>query len=61
MEIVITEEYRRQVREDLEQQIRWIKEIPAHQFPGWMNVVWAMERAVTVLSATILPSGKDGS
>lgn len=60
MDIIVTEDYRRRVREDLEIQIRWITEMPTHQFTGWENVVWAMERAAVVLSAIVLPAGKEG-
>ena len=60
MDVFVTDEYRRDVREDLELQIRWIKEIPAHQFPGWQNAVWAMERAAVVLGAIVLPAEKKG-
>lgn len=36
---------------DLEIQIGWIKDIPAHHFPGWVNVVNAMDRTVAFLKS----------
>lgn len=34
---------------DLELQIDWIENIEGHQFPGWMNTVNAMRRAIALL------------
>ena len=43
------------VRNDLELNIDWIKNIPSHQFPGWMNVVNSMEDAIELLKAPVEP------
>ena len=34
---------------DLELQIDWIENIPAHQFPGWVHTVNAMKQAIALL------------
>ena len=34
---------------DLEINIRWIEDIPAHQFAGWQNVTGAMQKALNQL------------
>lgn len=34
---------------DLELNIDWIKNIPSHQFPGWMNVVDSMQDAIELI------------
>jgi len=40
---------RQNVLDNLEINIRWIEDIPAHQFAGWLNVVTAMRDAVALL------------
>ena len=40
---------RKNVIENLEQNIRWIEEIECHQFPGWGNVTMAMRDAAELL------------
>ena len=35
----------------LEQQISWIEDIKAHQFPGWGHTVNAMRQAIALLKA----------
>lgn len=34
---------------NLETNIRWIEDIPSHQFPGWGNVTMSMRDALEVL------------
>ena len=34
---------------NLETNIRWIEDIPSHQFPGWGNVTMAMRDAMELL------------
>jgi hypothetical protein len=36
---------------NLEQQIGWIEDIKAHQFPGWGHTVNAMRQAIALLKA----------
>ena len=40
---------RKNVIDNLEQNIRWIEEIECHQFPGWSNVTMAMRDAAELL------------
>ena len=34
---------------DLDASIRWIEDIPCHQFPGWLNVTTSMRKALKLL------------
>lgn len=40
-----------EVISDMELQVMWIKDHPTHQFPGWMNTVQAMQKAIALLKA----------
>ena len=42
-------DHKRDAIENLEINIRWIQDIPEHQFPGWKNVVLAMRDAAEEL------------
>lgn len=35
--------------DNLEQQIRWIRDIECHKFAGWLHAVMAMEDAIRLL------------
>ena len=34
---------------NLDASIRWIEDIPCHQFPGWLNVTISMRNALELL------------
>lgn len=48
---VMDNEKREACIDNLIQQIGWIEDIKAHQFPGWGHVVSAMRQAVALLEA----------
>lgn len=43
---------------NLETNIRWIEDIPCHQFPGWGNVTMAMRDALELLKEQEPKTGK---
>lgn len=46
---------REKIIDDLEQQIRWIRENDFHKFPGWGHSVLAMRDAAELLKTSFTP------